>query len=99
MALAFTPLAEADLEAIGDYIALDSPHNALTFIAGLREHCERIGHDPLVYTARPELGKDLRSCPHDNYVIFFRPSDGDVLIVRILHGSRDLMPLLGESAK
>lgn len=32
-----SPLAEQDLEAIGDFIAQDNPHRALTFIAELRE--------------------------------------------------------------
>jgi plasmid stabilization system protein ParE len=32
MPCAFTPFAEADLEAIGDYIARDNPRRALTFI-------------------------------------------------------------------
>jgi plasmid stabilization system protein ParE len=32
MQCAFTPLAKADLEAIGDYIARDNPRRALTFI-------------------------------------------------------------------
>ena len=31
MRLEFSPLAEVDLEAIGDYIAKDSPGNALRF--------------------------------------------------------------------
>jgi hypothetical protein len=34
MRCAFTPLAEADLEAIGDYIALDNPRRALPCLGG-----------------------------------------------------------------
>jgi len=33
--LVFTDQAEADLEAIGDYIAFDSPFRAVTFIQEL----------------------------------------------------------------
>ena len=32
MGVLFTPLAETDLEVIGDYIAQDNPARALTFI-------------------------------------------------------------------
>lgn len=39
MRLELSPQAQADLEAIGDYIALDSPDNALRFICGMREQC------------------------------------------------------------
>jgi plasmid stabilization system protein ParE len=40
------PLAEADPEAIGDYIARDSPRRALTFIRELRQRYQRIAEMP-----------------------------------------------------
>ncbi len=36
MRLLITPLAERDIEDIGDYIARDNPKRALTFVAELR---------------------------------------------------------------
>lgn len=42
MRLAFTPLAEQDLEAIADYIAADNPTRALSFVRELRAQCQRI---------------------------------------------------------
>lgn len=42
MRLELSPLAEADLEAIGDDIALDSPGNALRFVRGMRDQCQKI---------------------------------------------------------
>ncbi len=36
MNLFFTLLAEKDLEEIGDYIAIDNPRRAISFIAELR---------------------------------------------------------------
>jgi len=42
----FTPLAEADLEATGDYIARDNPQRALSFVRDLRERCVRIAELP-----------------------------------------------------
>ena len=36
MTCLFTETAEADLEAIADYIALDNPARALTFVTDLR---------------------------------------------------------------
>lgn len=90
MRLALSPLAEADLEAIGDYIAMDSPGNALRFIEGLRDQCQRIARAPMAYVARPELGDGLRSCAHGRYVIFFRPSSELVRIERILHSALDI---------
>jgi toxin ParE1/3/4 len=94
-----TPEAERDLEEIGDYIAEDNPARAVSFIQEIRDQCNKIGNAPLAYAARPELGEDIRSCPHGrHYVIFFLVdvTDRSVLIVRILHGARDLPSLFGD---
>lgn len=95
MAVYFTPQAEADLEEIGDYIAADNPERAVTFIREIRIHCEQIATGPLRYAARPELGEGLRTCTHGNYVIFFEPFAAGTLIVRVLHGARNLPELFG----
>lgn len=90
MRLELSPLAETDLEAIGDYIAIDSPGNALRFIQDLREQCKKITKAPLAYVARPELGEGLRSCAHGRYVIFFKPGAEIVRVERILHSALDI---------
>jgi len=95
MRLSFSPLAEQDLEFIGDYIAADNPARALTFVLELQEQCQRIARNPLGYRARPELGEGLRSCAHGNYVIFFEVEPDEVAVVRILHGARDLPVVFG----
>ncbi|MCC5862845.1 MAG: type II toxin-antitoxin system RelE/ParE family toxin [Gammaproteobacteria bacterium] len=46
MRLTLTPLAEQDLEAIGDYIAGDNPIPAVSFIRELRDQCHRIAANP-----------------------------------------------------
>lgn len=90
--------AELDLEEIGDYIAADNPERALSFVCEIREHCERIARAPHAYPARPELGEGLRSCAHGRYLIVFQPGAEEVLIVRILHGARDLPALFRDAS-
>ncbi len=90
MQLLITPLAQQDLEEIGDYIAQDSPKRAVSFILELQAQCQKICINPAGYRRRPELSDDLRSCAHGNYVIFFESTDDQVTIVRVLHGARDL---------
>lgn len=90
MRLELSPVAETDLEAIGDYIAVDSPGNALRFIQDLRDQCGKILKAPMAYVARPELGEGLRSCAYGRYVIFFRPGEAVVRIERILHSALDI---------
>lgn len=50
----FSPLAEGDLEAIGDYIADDNPARAVSFVADLRTQCLTIAKTPQAYRPRPD---------------------------------------------
>ncbi|MFZ2988346.1 type II toxin-antitoxin system RelE/ParE family toxin [Ideonella sp.] len=85
--------SEVDLEEIGDYIAMDSPMNAVRFIDELRVACQKIGHMPTGYQPRPELGEGLRSSTLKSYTIFFVVELDEVLVIRILHGARDIAKL------
>jgi toxin ParE1/3/4 len=49
MRLVIKPLAEQDIEVIGDYIARDNPARAVCFVGELREQCMRIADNPLGY--------------------------------------------------
>jgi toxin ParE1/3/4 len=86
--LVFSDMAEADLEEIGDYIALDNPLRAMSFIAELRSHCAQLLLFPEAAALRQELGEGLRSQPHGRYLIFYRVAEHSVRIERILQGNR-----------
>ena len=94
-----SPLTERDLEAIGDYIAKDSPRMALRFIVELRETFGKIAATPLAFRVRSELGKDVRSCAHGNYLIFFKATARQIVIARVLHGAMDLPALFAGNEK
>jgi toxin ParE1/3/4 len=60
----FTPQAEIDLEEVGDYIALDNPRRAVSFIREIREHREKIADGPALLRGASRLGQrdtDLRA--------------------------------------
>lgn len=97
MRLQISPLAETDLERIGDHIAEDNPARALSFVAELRKQCRKIAKAPLIYRTRPELGTGIRYCAHGNYAIFFVASNDQMIIERILHGAMDIEARFGES--
>ena len=84
-----SPLAAQDMEAIGDYIAQDNPHRAITFIAELRSQCDRIAESPQACRSRPEMGENIRSSAYGNYVIFFQDAPDGLSIARVLHGAMD----------
>lgn len=91
--LVITPLAENDIEEIGDYIAKDNPNRAVSFIAELRGQCRKLALSPQAYRLRHELGNDVRACVHGNYIIFFNHDEKNVRILRILHGARNISAL------
>lgn len=92
----FTPLAEADLEHIGDYIAQDSPLRALSYVRELSAQCRKIASAPLRYRARAELAQGLRSCAYEQYVIFFVVRDAGISVIRILHRAQDIQATFTE---
>lgn len=96
MKLSISPLAEQDMEAIGDYIARDSPLRALSFTEELYQQCQLIAESPVIYRERPELGQGVRGCAYGRYLILFRVLDIEVRIERLLHGSRDVIRLFAE---
>ncbi|MEB7538648.1 type II toxin-antitoxin system RelE/ParE family toxin [Pantoea anthophila] len=96
MKLGLSPLAEQDLEAIGDYIAQDNPIRAISFMEELYQQCLLIAESPAIYRERPELGQSVRSCAYGRYLIVFRVMDYEVRIERFLHSSRDVITLLSE---
>ncbi|WP_336748857.1 type II toxin-antitoxin system RelE/ParE family toxin [Pantoea vagans] len=96
MKLGISPLAEQDIEAIGDYIAQDNPVRAVSFTEELYQRCLLIAESPIIYKERPELGHSVRTCAYGRYLIVFRVLDTEVRIERLLHGSRDIITLFSE---
>lgn len=92
--LVILPAARADLIDIGDFIALDSPPRAASFVAEIEAKIVEIGERPGSFQKRDDLHPGLRHAPHGRYLIFFIDKDGEVQIVRVLQGSRDLPRML-----
>ncbi len=91
-----TPQARLDLIEAGLYIAEGNPDAADRFHDALNKTFQRLAQHPQLGRARPELDRELRSLPHRQYVIYYRPTARGVEIVRVLHGARDISPLFDE---
>ncbi len=89
------PSATSDLAELWDYIAYDNSANADRFVDRIRSTCSTtLAENPRIGRSREELSPELRSFPFQDYLIFYRPIDDGVEIVRVLHGSRDIESLL-----
>jgi toxin ParE1/3/4 len=95
MRLRLSALVPADLEEIADYIARDSPREAVRFLHRIRDRLKEIAKHPKLYQLRPELGVGARLAIEGNYVVLFRIHRGAVRIERIVHGYRDFFLDLG----
>jgi toxin ParE1/3/4 len=85
--------AGADLEEIWLFIAEDDPDAADHFVRTIVSRFPTLASMPQMGRHREELSARLRSFPVGNYVIFYRPVNGGIEVVRVLHGARDFPPL------
>ena len=102
--LVITAAAEADLDSIVSYIASDNPVAAFEFREEVLASFGRLSHLPNIghrqsYTDRSDL-KDIRilrvSARFRNYLIFYVVRQKELVIIRVLHGARDIPTLLLE---
>ena len=94
--IVFAPAAAADLTEIYDFIAADNRAAALALIDRLEHQAATLAAQPGIGRARPELWPDLRSFAVGKYVIFYRPHEDGIEIVRVLHGMRDIVRIFEE---
>lgn len=92
MAFRISADAEADLEEVWTYIAVESgsPDIARRFIETIAARFEVLAEHPQLGRQRNDLRQELRSHPVGNYVIFYRIVDNDILVLRVIHGRRDI---------
>jgi toxin ParE1/3/4 len=89
--------AQADLQDAIDWIWRDSPQAARRLRQAISTLTDHIGDHPLVGTRRPELASDpyrfvvVRGFP---YIAVYDASRRPPLIMRVIHGARDLPEVL-----
>src|SRR6184192_1628890 len=96
MAHRLAPKAEADLEDIWWHIATRSGgvEIARRQVGAITRRFLLLARHPRLGRARDDdLGLGRRSYPVGRYLIVYRLDGGDVLILRVVHGSRDLEAL------
>jgi toxin ParE1/3/4 len=92
-----TPQADHDLDGIWGYIATESGSYDIAdrLVDTIVDRFLLLATHPHIGRARDEdLRPGLRSFPVGNYIILYRVHEGRVLILRILHGNRDIHDLL-----
>lgn len=98
MAHHLAPQAAADLDDIWYYVAIESGSVEIAdrLIDSITERFFLLAGHP--YLGRPrddDFGIGLRSFAVGEYVIVYLVEDKDVLVLRVVHGRRDLEELFG----
>lgn len=87
----FTAPASRDIETIIDLIADNSSFDAAErFLKKVNQKCKNLATFPNMGRRRDELLQELRSFPVDDHLIFYRPIEGGIEILRVISGYRDL---------
>jgi len=89
----WTPQAAEDLEAIANYIAVDSTHYAKLFTVDMLSVVERLSDFPLSGRSVPECNDPaIREILFGSYRIVYRVKSDMVELLTVYHGSRLLDP-------
>ncbi len=85
----WTPQASVDLEAIAEFIALDSPHYASLFVVDVLDAVEQLELFPDSGRIVPELTENsIREIILGNYRIVYRIRYSIVEILTVYHSAR-----------
>jgi len=86
----WSPSALADIGAIAEYIARDSPEMASLFVRRLMEATDRLQDFPLSGRVIPEICEpDAREVICGVYRIMYRGEGDEVWITGVVHGARN----------
>ena len=98
MIVRIMPAAEAEIEAIGDYIARDNPRRAVSFMRELHDRCMGLADMPLAFPLVPRYeDRGVRHRVHGSYQIFYlvigQPAER-IDVIHVLHSARNHAALL-----
>lgn len=87
----FTRAADRDLDDIWLEIAADNMGAADRFVDGLHELLQKLLQFPSMGAPRDNLLANARSFPFGRYLVFYKSVvGGDITVLRIVYGGRDL---------
>ncbi|MDP3745901.1 MAG: type II toxin-antitoxin system RelE/ParE family toxin [Phenylobacterium sp.] len=88
------PQATLDEREIFLTIAADNPSAAERFLIAIYDAEDRLAEFPQLGRPRADFGSTIRSWTVEPYLIFYSVELDAVVILRILHGARDLGDLI-----
>ena len=95
----YSPEALQDLDDIGDYIAIElsNPQAALHILNNIIEDIALLANNPLMganLSSITGIASDYRYLVVRKYLVFYRYSNGNIFVDRILYGRRNYLNIL-----
>lgn len=88
--IVFARRADNDVDEIVSYISRDNPSAATKVYLRIEKAIRLLTERPYAGPVAPETGQaDIRKISVRPYVVFYRVSELDLEIARILHGARE----------
>jgi toxin ParE1/3/4 len=87
-----TRASRSDYDEIWGYIAVRDLAAADRLVDQFDATLKVIASTPHMGRKVEELAPNLRSFPVGNYLIFYRPVEEGIQLIRLLHGARDITP-------
>ncbi len=85
----WAPRALEDLKDVHDFIALDNPKKAETFVSDIVDRIEKLARFEKLGHVIPEIGESrYREFIVGEYRVFHEIRDHDVLVFRVFHSKR-----------
>jgi toxin ParE1/3/4 len=85
-----TQPARRDIRGIVGYIAKDNPRAAERFANDLVGKFATLDEAPLIGREHADFGAGIRLFPFGSYLIVYRSEKAGIVIMRVLHGARNL---------
>lgn len=85
-----TARAEADIAQEIAYLEERSPPAAVRFVAEIDARTAMIASQPMMGRARDDLATGLRSTVIGKFLLFYTFTETELIVARVLHGSRDI---------
>ena len=87
-----TPVAVESLLDIGVYIhqSSGSLEIALKELGRIDAKARQYANQPMMGTARPDLGESVRCFTVDSFVVIYEPADDGITILLVIHGAQDV---------
>lgn len=90
VAYSLSTKAATDLDGIYEYTIITfGLAQARNYLVGLHDCFQMLADNPLYGRSTTELAANLRRLEYQSHIVFYKPKEQGVLIVRVLHQSMD----------